>query len=173
MNDIQLVKLCAQNNSKAVSELYTKYQRKITQICMKYTHTSDEHLDLSHDVFIKIITKIKQGKYKHGNKLSNFIAVVTKNHCLDYCRSIKPVKEYSPEQDQRSCEPKSLEHAELMSFINQMPEEQKQTFKLYLMGYAYQEISDELNIPLGTSKSRVNRIRTELSKKLSANGYGR
>lgn len=173
MNDKQLINLCSENNQQAVGELYTKYFYKIKQICMKYSSNSDEYMDLTHDVFIKILTKIKQGKYKHGNKLSNFITVVTKNHCLDHRRASKYIQEYQPETDSRTYEPKSLEHKELMSFVNEIQEEQKQTFKLYLMGYSYQEISDNMKIPLGTSKSRINRVRSELSKKLIANGYNR
>jgi RNA polymerase sigma-70 factor (ECF subfamily) len=39
-----------------------------------------------------------------------------------------------------------------------------------IQDYSYQEIAEHLNIPLGTTKSRINRARTKLAKILLMEG---
>lgn len=53
---------------------------------------------------------------------------------------------------------------ELQLLIDLIPEQMSQPFMMYHYGYAYQEIADDLQIPLGTVKSRIFFARKELQK---------
>ena len=44
-------------------------------------------------------------------------------------------------------------------------------FTMHFEGYKYQEIADDLNLPLGTVKSRIFFARKELKEKIMSN-YG-
>lgn len=44
---------------------------------------------------------------------------------------------------------------EISVAINAFPAEYKEPFNLYVAGYKYNEISEKLNLPLGTVKSRI------------------
>lgn len=55
---------------------------------------------------------------------------------------------------------------EINKVINELSDDLKIPFSLYLSGYKYQEIADALNIPLGTVKSRIFFARQELQNKL-------
>ena len=49
-----------------------------------------------------------------------------------------------------------------------LPSEYKTPFLLHYKGFKYQEISDKLNLPLGTVKSRIFFARKELKELLKA-----
>ncbi|MPN58708.1 hypothetical protein SDC9_206420 [bioreactor metagenome] len=57
----------------------------------------------------------------------------------------------------------------LQSLINSMHDEYKVVIVLReQLGYSYEEIASQLNLPLGTVKSRINRARQYLQKKIKA-----
>jgi RNA polymerase sigma-70 factor (ECF subfamily) len=55
---------------------------------------------------------------------------------------------------------------EINKAIHNLDSDMKTPFTLYLAGYKYNEISDKLNLPLGTIKSRIFFARQELQKSL-------
>jgi RNA polymerase sigma-70 factor (ECF subfamily) len=60
----------------------------------------------------------------------------------------------------------SIQIQEITGAINQLNEELKVPFSLYVSGYKYNEIADKLDMPLGTIKSRIFFARQELQKQL-------
>jgi len=61
--------------------------------------------------------------------------------------------------------------AELQKMIKDLEPSIMEPFMLHYEGYKYQEIADELEIPLGTVKSRIFFARKELKEKILAH-YG-
>lgn len=55
---------------------------------------------------------------------------------------------------------------EIHSSIDNLNDLLRKPFKMYIDGYKYNEIADQLNIPLGTVKSRIFLARKELQKVL-------
>lgn len=51
---------------------------------------------------------------------------------------------------------------EIMLAINSLPSEYCKVFSLYAAGYKYHEIAEQLNIPIGTVKSRIHSARARL-----------
>jgi RNA polymerase sigma-70 factor (ECF subfamily) len=60
---------------------------------------------------------------------------------------------------------------ELNGFISKLDESVKIPFLMHYNGYKYQEIADELELPLGTVKSRIFFARKELKDKIALH-YG-
>lgn len=56
---------------------------------------------------------------------------------------------------------------DLMRIVATLPDEYRLPFMRHYEGYKYQEIADELDLPLGTVKSRIFLARQELKKKLN------
>lgn len=60
----------------------------------------------------------------------------------------------------------SYQIQEISQAINNLNEELKVPFSMYVSGYQYNEIAERLNVPLGTIKSRIFFARQELKKQL-------
>lgn len=60
----------------------------------------------------------------------------------------------------------SYQIQEISHAINNLNEELKVPFSMYVSGYQYNEIAETLNVPLGTIKSRIFFARQELKKQL-------
>ncbi len=60
----------------------------------------------------------------------------------------------------------SYQIQEITKAINNLSEDLKVPFSMFLSGYKYNEIAESLNVPLGTIKSRIFFARQELKKAL-------
>jgi RNA polymerase sigma-70 factor (ECF subfamily) len=56
---------------------------------------------------------------------------------------------------------------QIIEKIEALSDDIRVPFELHLEGFKYKEIADQLNIPIGTVKSRVFNARKVLSKELS------
>ena len=58
---------------------------------------------------------------------------------------------------------------EITTLVNTLSSELQKPFMMYLSGFKYQEISDKLNIPMGTVKTHIRQARILLRKQIG--GY--
>jgi RNA polymerase sigma-70 factor (ECF subfamily) len=58
----------------------------------------------------------------------------------------------------------SVAFKELMTLVNDLPEDFRRPFLMAYAGYKYDEIAEELDSPLGTIKSRIFFARKKLQK---------
>lgn len=56
---------------------------------------------------------------------------------------------------------------EIMEVLNNMSEDFRKPFNMHVAGYKYSEIAEELNLPLGTVKSRIFFARKQLRQALA------
>ena len=63
-----------------------------------------------------------------------------------------------------------LKLKEIQGCISQLSDKCSEPFSLYLKGYQYNEIAEQLDIPIGTVKSRLNYARTKLKSLLLEKG---
>jgi RNA polymerase sigma-70 factor (ECF subfamily) len=61
-----------------------------------------------------------------------------------------------------------INEQDIIGSIEGLKPEFKVPFKMFLEGYHYDEIADELSIPMGTVKSRIFHARRKLSSELQA-----
>ena len=57
-------------------------------------------------------------------------------------------------------------HGEIMKAIRDLEDSQRIPFERHIAGFKYKEIADELDLPIGTVKSRIFLTRKKLSEKL-------
>jgi len=63
-----------------------------------------------------------------------------------------------------------LKIREIKSCIRELSDKCNEPFSLYLKGYQYNEIAEELDIPIGTVKSRLNYARIKLKSLMESKG---
>ena len=57
--------------------------------------------------------------------------------------------------------------SEITAAINEFPEKYRVPFSMHVQGYKYNEIAEEMDLPLGTIKSRIFFARQELQKRFA------
>ena len=114
-------------------------------------------------------------KFKHKGSFEGLAKMVTINVALQKFRKKSILKFDKIEENQLTEEEITVDVDEenislsfLLSLINELPPKYKLVFNLYVLdGYSHQEISEVLNISIGTSKSNLFRARKLLQNKIN------
>lgn len=88
VSDEDLVVLFIESgDNRFFEKLYNRYVHKVYQKCMSLTRDAGKAEDLTHDVFLKLVSKMST--FKKGAKFSTWLYAITHNHCVDLMRSSK------------------------------------------------------------------------------------
>jgi RNA polymerase sigma-70 factor (ECF subfamily) len=60
----------------------------------------------------------------------------------------------------------TLNHQEILKAVNTLSDDYRKPFQMFVDGFHYDEIAEEMGIPMGTVKSRIFHARQKLSKML-------
>ena len=175
--DAELIERCLRKDNTAWDAIVVRYRRKVFHIAYKFTGRHDEAEDLTQDIFMKVFRSLD--KFNRDADFSTWLSSVARNYCIDHYRASKREKEVVVEdlvafdlapssfgnpyraledQDRRSL---------LRRGLDQLPDKLRQAVVLRdLQGLSYQEMADQLKLPEGTVKSRINRGREELMRLL-------
>lgn len=167
-----LVKKCQRNNRSAQSEIYKLFSDRLFSICLRYSDNYDDAQDVFQDGFIHIFDKIKQYKFK--GSFEGWISRVMVNFCIERLRKknylyvinddiTEDLNGHSEFIFETENEVDSFTYQEILNFIKQLPDRYQQVFNLYVIDeYSHKQISEMLNISIGTSKSNLFRARERL-----------
>lgn len=178
IRDYKLVQLAiGDGDQKAYGELMKNYRDSLYFMLLKMTNNPHDAEDLTIEAFGKAFKKLHQ--YTPDYAFSTWLFKIASNNCIDF---IRKKKKYTFSMDQNYNDEE--EGTELVSRIPSQtldPEEElvkKQKIKLmhevvdklkphyrilielrYFKEFSYDEIAEELNLPLGTVKAQLFRAR--------------
>ena len=182
-----LVRRCVAGDAAAWQEIVQQYNRRIYNICYRFSGSSDDAADLTQEVFIKIYRTL--GTFD-GSRAAfmTWVTTVTRNLLVDHFRKGKydrvtdsldatpggqeeglsiaeqlEDQRSSPEQRVQSQETQKMVQGALQKLS---PELREAVILRDLQDLDYKEIAIVLKVPEGTVKSRINRGRTELARLL-------
>lgn len=185
MTESELIKKLKKGDRNAFNELVAQYQNKIINIAYGMLSDREDALDASQEVFIKVYKSI--GTFSGGSALSTWIYRIAANVCKDYLRkrqrTARTVSIFGDDEeenpmtelpDEKHTPEEAAEHTELQMQIRKAINDLNQDYKSVLVlcdieGMPYDRASEILRIPVGTVKSRLNRARSALRKKISEN----
>ena len=177
MEERQLIKRAVKGDMDAFEQLARAYQSKIYALALRIMKNEQDAFDASQEALVKLYKNLSGFGFRAS--FATWVYTITRNACLDLLRNrnsrdfvdIATVEFslYAPEEE--SSPEVGLERQELrrqiISIMNQLPEEQKQTIVLRdVEGYPYEDICQLLNCSLGTVKSRLFRGREKIRKAL-------
>ena len=170
LSDEQLVKKCLEKDPLAQKQLFDSFSRKMMGVCLRYTKDVEEAQDVLQIGFVKVFEKLHL--FNNEGSLEGWIRKVLVNCALDQIRKNKKFDDnvdLSKVDFQMASENENvLEHLsanDLLKIIQEMPTGFRTVFNLYAIeGYTHQEIADQLNISINTSKSQYSRARVYLQK---------
>lgn len=180
MEMIDIVKRCKQGDRKAWNMIVEKYSKTVFNIALSFAKTRDDASDITQDIFIKVFRNIDH--FADDGNFSSWVIRISKNYCIDYWRKNKKYQDQLELDDRlRVHDSDSPEEVTVRDSESQLLREKLKLLDgdLCLLitmrdiqGFSYQEISESLNLPLGTVKSRINRGRIKLAN-LFFNGEGK
>jgi RNA polymerase sigma-70 factor (ECF subfamily) len=182
-----LVRRCVSGDAAAWQEIVQQYNRRIYNICYRFSGSPDDAADLTQEVFIKMYRTLATFDMTRASFMT-WVTTVTRNLLVDHFRKGKydritdsldaaPAsqedgltlaeqledKGASPEARVRSQQTQKLVHEALKRLS---PELREAVILRDLQDLDYKDIAKVLNVPEGTVKSRINRGRTELARLL-------
>ncbi|GAC1438379.1 MAG: hypothetical protein NVS1B11_32960 [Terriglobales bacterium] len=191
MEDAQLaamlVRRCIAGDAGAWEEIVQRYNRRIYNICYRFSGSADDAQDLTQEVFIKMYRTLKSYDLERGAFMT-WVTTVTRNLLVDHFRKTRqdrltdsldgdtsqhedavplsdriPDKSKPPDSRAQSRETAELVHQALQKLS---PELREAVILRDLQDMDYREIAAVLKVPEGTVKSRINRGRAELARLL-------
>lgn len=156
------------------------FEGKLNQFAYKLTSNSEDAKDLLHDTYYKAI-KYKD-KFADNTNIKAWLYTIMRNTFINNYRKQKKAQSVLEKKDEiisagsfQSSVPESPEAIyngnEIYAQIKKLDLMYSKPFIMYIEGYKYHEIAEEMNIPLGTVKSRIFLARKKIIKSLEQMNY--
>ena len=164
-----IVELLTERNEKGMDLLYEYYGDALYGIAFKTTQDEDLAKDVLQESLIKIWNKIDTYD-KEKSKLFTWIFRVTRNTAIDKIRSYKTKSDKEIQIEVSNVynlgvDSLKPEHIDIKDHLSSLDEKYQIVIEaLFFKGMTQQEASEELDIPLGTIKSRLKIGLRELRK---------
>jgi len=173
-----LIEECLNGDQAAWEAIVRQHWRKVFNLAYKFVGKHDEAEDLTQDIFLKIFKAL--GTFDRRANFQTWLISISRNLCIDHYRSVRKEREtIAREVDAATLSPASaeisplasLERRDLRELVRQALEHLPSTLRTAvvlrdLQELSYQEIADQLGLPEGTVKSRINRGRIELARQI-------
>jgi RNA polymerase sigma-70 factor (ECF subfamily) len=151
-------------------------QNKLHFYALSLTSDSEKANDLLQETFLKAL--IYRDKFVQNSNFKAWMYTIMKNTFInDYRRNVKSKNALDgPAGDFRLNSPKDkiypgpdsfFSTKEIRKSIEALEDEYRIPFTMFLDGFKYKEIAEQLDLPLGTVKSRIFFTRKKLEKTLS------
>lgn len=177
IKDYQLVrKAIDEGDQKAYAELMSRYKDSIYFMLLKMVNNRDDADDLTIEAFGKAFKNIHQ--YTPDYAFSTWLFKIATNNCIDFIRKKKKQtlsidKGFETDDggevslEIKSNQPDPEEHMmkkQKVVMMRDVVEKLKPRYRLlvelrYFKERSYEEIADELDLPLGTVKAQLFRAR--------------
>jgi RNA polymerase sigma factor (sigma-70 family) len=173
ISEENLIDLLRNRNEEGISILYDNYSATLYGIIFRIVLYEDIAEDILQDAFLKIWNNFAQYDSSKG-RLFTWMMNICRNLAIDKVRS----KGFNNSLKNRSLDNivsfvelnnnyiNNPDHIGVKELINKLTPEQKKIIDLlYFKGYTQTEVAEELNMPLGTVKTRarlaINTLRKE------------
>jgi RNA polymerase sigma-70 factor (ECF subfamily) len=173
-----LIQECLNGNQAAWETIVRQHWRKVFNVAYKFVGKHDEAEDLTQDIFLKIFKAL--GTFDRRANFQTWIISIARNLCIDHYRSVRKEREtIAREVDAGELTPASadaspqlqLEQSDLRLLLRRALDTLPETLRTAVVmrdlhELSYQEIAEQLGLPEGTVKSRINRGRLELARQI-------
>ena len=183
LSDEDLMARVAEDEDRAFAELVRRYQGRITNLISRVLNDRECADDLAQEVFVRVF--VHRRNYRRGSKLSTWLFTIAVNLAKNEIRrrvrrrnwfSLDALQEVLKDgamlfADHREGSERTMEREQLHELVGRaigaVPEKYRVALVLRdIEGLAYEEIAVVLGVPGGTVRSRINRARGMLKRKL-------
>ena len=178
--DARLVHSVLSGNQSAFEEIVRKYEKMVYNTAYQFTMSTEDAFDVSQETFIKAYRSL--GSFRGDCKFSSWLYRITQNAASDFLRAksnnsslsltdsdddgenaqLDVVDDSVSSDPQMSYERDERKRA-VWDAINALSEDHREIIVMRdIEGMSYDDISEALDIEIGTVKSRINRARAAI-----------
>lgn len=185
-----LVRRCLAGEAAAWEEIVRLHNRRVYNLCYRFTNSPENAEDLTQDVFVKVYRTLSTYNVEKG-AFTTWLTTLTRNLLVDHFRRTRQdrltdsIDASISEQDDslafsdrlrdpgpNPCDHLASQEAQKLvrgALAKLSPDLREAVILRDLQDMDYKEIAQVLRVPEGTVKSRINRGRMELARLLSRN----
>ncbi len=187
-HDLVLVQKAVDGDQKAYAELMGRYRDAIFFMLLKMVNNKSDAEDLTIEAFGKAFKNIAQ--YSPNFAFSTWLFKIASNNCIDYLRKKRTnfvSIDGSHNDDKENSEPtihlkddmpdpeenliKDQKALLMRTIVKKLKPRYRTLIELrYFKEYSYEEIAEELDLPIGTVKAQLFRARELLFQTLKSTG---
>ena len=174
----EIIERCLTGDQAAWESIVRMYRRKVFNVAYKFVGRHDQAEDLTQDVFLKLYKSLDT--FDRRANFQTWLISVSRNLCIDHYRAVRKEREtINRDVDPSDFAPASadtrvdtqLEQRDRVKLLRKALDKLAPTLRTAVIlrdiqELTYQEIADQLHLPEGTVKSRINRGRTELARQI-------
>jgi RNA polymerase sigma factor (sigma-70 family) len=174
--DFLLVERAKQSDEKAFAELMQRYKKPVYHMILKMVRNVDDAEDLTIEAFAKAFRNLK--KFNPDFTFSTWLFRIATNNCIDFIRKKKldtmsisntykddngesvdiDIKDFNPDPQEEAIKGEKIEI--IQSIVTKLPAKYQVLVRLrYFQELSYEEIAEEMKVPLGTVKAQLHRAR--------------
>lgn len=170
-----LISRLQQGQQSALRSLYELHHKRVYALCVRLSGDAEIAEDITQEVFVQLWQKI--GNFKGQSKFTTWLHAVTSNIAISHMRKQKSWwRSWFNKEQQNSTDlaemavtdeqsDHSLSRSGLDKHIQRLPEQARIVFVLFAVeGWRHEEISKELGIAVGSSKSQFHRAKQLLKE---------
>jgi len=178
--DLSLVEAAIKGDQLAYGQLMERYRESIYYMMLKMVKNSDDADDLTIEAFGKAFNRLEQ--YSPNYAFSTWLYKIASNNCIDHIRKKRiqvtsmdrgiktsdgETLYYDAESNTRDPE-ETVMHKQKVKHMRDLVSQLKPRYKVlvekrYFEELSYEEIAQELDLPLGTVKAQLFRARDFLA----------
>ncbi len=171
----KLIKGCIKGKRKYQEILHRAFYGKMLVVCMRYASCRPEAEDFLHEGFIKLYQKLE--KYDYKGSFEGWVRRIIVNNTIDIIRRKREFVtdnelDYHSLKDQDADAFSDLDlsvtqiKAQVaIEAIQELSPAYRAVFNMYVLeGLSHKEISEELGISTGTSKSNLSKAKVKLAE---------
>lgn len=178
LSDKQLIQLALIKDQQAFAMLLNKYKNSLTAFITQYIPVREDAEDVCQRSFEKAFMNIN--KFNTQYAFSTWLFHIAQNEAIDHIRRTKQAT--TPLDTVNEAEIMNIGSGDdpeekvivdqvvsnIISSIMSLPEGYKTVAELrFIKDYAYEDIAEELDMPIGTVKTKLNRARKLLNEMVS------
>ncbi len=156
-----------------------QYENILRPFAFNLTKSREETEDLIQDTFYRALTNVE--KFSEGTNIKAWLFTIMRNIFINNYRRQKKSNTVTDTSDnkyllnstkkiEKNESERSFLAEDITKAMKEVSRDFTEPFMMYYKGFHYQEISEQLDLPLGTVKSRIFFARKELQSKLKARG---
>ena len=171
LTDEELALSYVGGNNKAFDLLLSRTQSKLFSYILFVVHDHDRANDVFQETFVKVITKLHQGKYVNSGKFSAWLMRIAHNVIMDWYRDHRTenIVEPNEENDLSNISSRDLMEAnvenqyvntqvmnDVTRMMNQLPPTQREVvYMRFYQDMSFKEIAETTGVSINTSLGRM------------------